>query len=125
MPHARARVARARRQRARSRKRLRAGVRPTPQTVAKLRPDPIWTMLRRGTLSQEEADAAHDIRTALLSKTFWGAILAGLSAIFGVFGVEISGAEQAVLVNSVATVGAVLGTVTAIYGRFRADKRIG
>lgn len=65
-----------------------------------------------------------ETKSILLSKTFWGAILAGVSALFGVFGVEISGAEQAILVDSVATVGAVLGTVTAIYGRLRAEKRI-
>jgi len=35
---------------------------PTPQTAAKLRPDPLWTLLQRGRLTQEQVDAAHDIR---------------------------------------------------------------
>jgi len=35
---------------------------PTQQTAAKLRPDPLWTLLQRGRLTQEQIDAAHDIR---------------------------------------------------------------
>ena len=56
---------------------------------------------------------------------FWGALLTGVSAMLGIFGVDVSDAERNVLVESVATVGAVVGTVTAVYGRLRAEKRIG
>lgn len=63
MSHARARLSRARRQRLR-RRRLRAETVPTPQTLARLRPDPLWVLLQRGRLSQEQLDAAHDIRDA-------------------------------------------------------------
>ncbi|MEQ8246069.1 MAG: hypothetical protein RID42_00160 [Alphaproteobacteria bacterium] len=42
-----------------------------------------------------------------------------------IFGVDVSEAERNVVVESVATVGAVLGTVTTVYGRFKAEKRIG
>jgi hypothetical protein len=63
MSHARARLSRARRQRLR-RRRLRAETVPTPQTLARLRPDPLWLLLQRGRLSQEQVDAAHDIRDA-------------------------------------------------------------
>jgi hypothetical protein len=64
-------------------------------------------------------------KTLFLSKTFWGAMLTGLSAMLAIFGVDVSEAERNVVVESVATVGAVLGTVTAVYGRFKAEKRIG
>lgn len=66
MAHSRARITRARRQRLRlrSRRRLRQNVKPTPETLAKLQPDPLWALLRRGRLTQEQVDAAHDIRTA-------------------------------------------------------------
>ena len=43
----------------------------------------------------------------------------------GIFGVDVSEAEQSLLVESVATTGAVAGTILTIYGRFRAQKRIG
>ncbi|MSO64806.1 MAG: hypothetical protein EXQ85_03220 [Alphaproteobacteria bacterium] len=36
--------------------------RPTRQTLAKLQGDPLWLMLRRRYLTQEQVDAAHDIR---------------------------------------------------------------
>lgn len=149
MTNARSRAARSRRHRRRAARTRRAETVPTRQTIARLRPDPLWVLLQRGTLNQEPVDAAHDIRAAFeqiaspvrmramrtmttsdgtsfdMSKTFWGAILTGLSAVFGVFGVEISGAEQAVLVDSVATAGAVIGTILALYGRVRAVTRVG
>lgn len=62
--HARSRLSRVRRGRRQSR-RLRPEGAPTPQTAAKLRPDPLWTLLQRGRLNQEQVDAAHDIRDAL------------------------------------------------------------
>ena len=62
-PYARSRLARVRRARRKSRD-LRAEIAPTPQTVARLRPDPLWTLLQRGRLTQEQVDAAHDIRMA-------------------------------------------------------------
>ncbi|MEQ8246109.1 MAG: hypothetical protein RID42_00365 [Alphaproteobacteria bacterium] len=61
--HARSRLARARRARRKNRD-LRPEIAPTPQTVARLLPDPLWTLLQRGRLTQEQVDAAHDIRTA-------------------------------------------------------------
>ncbi|NQV79769.1 MAG: hypothetical protein HQ495_04400 [Alphaproteobacteria bacterium] len=66
-----------------------------------------------------------DRKTLLLSKTFWGAVLTGLSAMLAIFGVDVSEAERSVVVESVATVGAVFGTFVTIYGRFKAEKRIG
>jgi len=59
--HARSRLSRVRRNRRRGRQ-MRPDGAPTPQTAAKLRPDPLWTLLQRGRLSQEQVDAAHDIR---------------------------------------------------------------
>lgn len=37
---------------------------PTSQTSAKLQPDPLWTLSRRGVLTQEQIQAAWDIRQA-------------------------------------------------------------
>lgn len=37
---------------------------PTRQTIAKLKPDPLWALTRRGTLSGEQVQAAWDIRAA-------------------------------------------------------------
>ena len=51
----------------RAQARARAGAErrgPTRQTVAKLKPDPLWTLARRGTLSGEQVQAAWDIRAA-------------------------------------------------------------
>ena len=64
-------------------------------------------------------------KTLLLSKTFWGAILTGLAVMLDIFGVDVSEAEQSLLVESVAITGAVAGTILTIYGRFRVQKWIG
>ncbi|MBM3505139.1 MAG: hypothetical protein FJX65_14850 [Alphaproteobacteria bacterium] len=39
-------------------------VKPTAQTLARMTSDPLWLMLQRGFLTQEQVDAAHDIRDA-------------------------------------------------------------
>ena len=45
--HARSRLSRVRRNRRRGRQ-MRPDGAPTPQTAAKLRPDPLWTLLQSG-----------------------------------------------------------------------------
>lgn len=66
-----------------------------------------------------------ETKSIFASKTFWGAILAGLSGLAGIFGIEVSGPEQEALVSGVAAVGVAVGTVVAIIGRMRAEKKVG
>lgn len=66
-----------------------------------------------------------DKKSLFASKTFWGAILAGGSALLGIFGVEVSEGEKNAILEGATAVGAVVGTLVAIWGRFKASKRIG
>lgn len=62
---ARSRLIRSHRSRRRRRGRTVPGhAAPTRETLTRLRPDPLWTLLQRGRLTQEQVDAAHDIRHA-------------------------------------------------------------
>ena len=64
-------------------------------------------------------------KSIFASKTFWGALLAGASALLGIFGVDVAEGEKAALIEGVTAVGAVVGTLLAIYGRFKANSKIG
>jgi len=70
-----------------------------------------------------------DTKPIWQSKTFWGAIITLASSAVLLFGVEVSAEEQEAIGNSVMQivggVVAVIGTITAIYGRYKAEKRIG
>lgn len=66
-----------------------------------------------------------ETKSIFASTTFWGAAVSGLSAIAGIFGVEVAEAEQQAIVQGVAAVGVAIGTAAAIIGRFRASKKIG
>lgn len=63
-------------------------------------------------------------KSIFASKTFWGALIAGGSALLAVFGVDVSAGEQSALVGGLAAVGGVVGTVVAIWGRFKAEKKV-
>ena len=62
------------------------------------------------------------------SKTIWGAIVTVASLALTFFKVQIDPQTQQVLVNEVtavvSAVGALVGTVLTIYGRFKATKKI-
>lgn len=64
-------------------------------------------------------------KSIFASKTFWGSVIAGLSGLAGIFGVDVSGAEQEALINGIAGIGVVVGTIAAIVGRMKAGKKIG
>ena len=66
-----------------------------------------------------------ETKSIFASKTFWGAIVAALSGMAGIFGVDVSGPEQEAIVSGIAAVGVAVGTVIAIVGRMKADKRVG
>lgn len=66
-----------------------------------------------------------DTKSIFASKAFWGSVIAGLSGLAGIFGVEVSGVEQETLINGVSAVGLAVGTALAIFGRMRAGKKIG
>jgi len=63
------------------------------------------------------------------SKTIWGAIITVVSLLLSLLGVQIDEQTRQVLIDqgtAMATaVGAFLGSVMAIYGRVKAQKRIG
>lgn len=65
------------------------------------------------------------VKSLLTSKTFWGAAIAGLSAIAGLFGYTVVPEDQTALVDNVAGLGGVFGALLAIYGRVKASKKIG
>lgn len=73
-----------------------------------------------------------ETKTLFRSKTFWGAAVAVLGALAGLFGLEISSADQAELTNLTDLVLGVwdsllviAGSLLAIYGRATARQKIG
>ena len=58
------------------------------------------------------------------SRTFWGAVIAGLSGLLSIWGRSIPADDQAQLVDMAATIAAFVGSFLAIYGRVFADKKI-
>ncbi len=65
-------------------------------------------------------------KNIIQSKTLWGAVVSGLSAIVsGVFGFEVAPGEEEALVHGLAAVGSVIGLATTIYGRWTARAQIG
>ena len=61
----------------------------------------------------------------LASKTFWGSIIAGGAGLLGAFGVSIGEEERAALTTGITAIGTLVGVVLAIYGRVKADTKIG
>lgn len=63
------------------------------------------------------------------SKTIWGAIIAGGSALLAMFGVKVDEASQKALIDAtlavVSAAGVLGGLVMTIWGRFAARKKIG
>jgi hypothetical protein len=65
------------------------------------------------------------VKSLLASKTFWGAVVAGLSGLTGVLGHQIDPGDQATIVDAVSAIGAAFGSLLAVYGRIVATKTIG
>lgn len=64
-------------------------------------------------------------KALLASRTFWGAVVAGLSGLLSLWGRDIAPADQAELVETAATLAAMAGSIVAVWGRVTASKRIG
>jgi len=66
-----------------------------------------------------------DVKSYLASKTVWGGVIAVLSAIAGVLGHGIAPADQTAIVDALASIGGAIGGILAVYGRIKAEKKIG
>jgi len=58
------------------------------------------------------------------SKTFWGAILAVAAGILGIFGYKFTPEDQVAVIEIVSAVALGVGSLFAIYGRIKAEKKI-
>ena len=63
-------------------------------------------------------------KSFLASTTVWGGLVAVAAAILGFFGYTIAEADQAAIVDAVASAAGLIGGLIAIVGRVRASKRI-
>lgn len=59
------------------------------------------------------------------SKTIWASLVAFGCTLAGLFGVSVTGQEQAGLVEGLAGIGGLVSLVAAIYGRVTAKANIG
>ncbi len=59
------------------------------------------------------------------SKTVWGGIIAFVAGIAGAFGIDIPGTEQAAISEAVYAVAVGVGSLLAVYGRLKANRKIG
>lgn len=66
-----------------------------------------------------------DTKSLFASKTFWGAIIAAGAGLAGIFGGSVTAEEQSAIVNGISGVGVVIGTIIAIVGRIKANKKVG
>ena len=65
------------------------------------------------------------VKSILSSKTFWGAILAVIAGVLGIFGYVFTPEDQAVLIGFGTAVSGIIFNIFAIYGRIVASKKIG
>jgi hypothetical protein len=65
-----------------------------------------------------------DTKSLLMSKTFWGAVMAIVASLVGFAGYTFGAEDQQALVEVITTVGTAVGGVLAIYGRVKATKAI-
>jgi hypothetical protein len=66
-----------------------------------------------------------DIKPWWQSKTLWGAIVTIASATLGLLGYDLAEADREALTGLLTSLGAALGGLIAIVGRFKAKNRIG
>ena len=66
-----------------------------------------------------------DFKNIFASRTVWGAIIAVIAGIAGIFGYAISPEDQANLVEIGLAAASTVGGVIAIFGRVKASKKIG
>lgn len=66
-----------------------------------------------------------DFKNIFASRTVWGAIIAIIAGIVGIFGYSIGAEDQANLVEIGFSAASTVGGVIAIFGRVKASKKIG
>jgi uncharacterized membrane protein len=66
-----------------------------------------------------------DIKSFLMSKTIWGAVIAIAPPAAGMFGLTVTGADASEASQHVNSVITAAGGLLAIYGRVKATKGIG
>lgn len=65
-----------------------------------------------------------DIKPWWQSKTLWGAAVTLAAAGLGLVGIDVSEADRGLLVDLLASLGAAIGGILAIFGRIAAKQRI-
>lgn len=65
-----------------------------------------------------------DTKSLLMSKTFWGAIIAIVASLVGFAGYTFGVEDQQALLEVITTVGTAAGGLLAIFGRIKATKAI-
>lgn len=59
-----------------------------------------------------------------MSRTIWSAAIAVIASLAGLAGIDLTGADQSALVDSILQVASAGGAVAAIAGRLAATKRL-
>jgi uncharacterized membrane protein len=65
-----------------------------------------------------------ETKSLLVSKTFWGAIIAIVASLAGFAGYTFGANDQQAVVEIITTVGTAIGGLLAIFGRIKATKPI-
>ncbi|MCO6409912.1 hypothetical protein [Hoeflea alexandrii] len=66
-----------------------------------------------------------DVKPWWQSKTLWGAIVTIGSAVLGLTGLDLGETDREALTGLLASLGAAIGGMIAIFGRIKAKNRIG
>lgn len=66
----------------------------------------------------------YDVKSFFASKTIWGGLIALIASASAIWGYAITPADQAQIVELVTSIGGIIGSVLAIYGRIVATKKI-
>ena len=66
-----------------------------------------------------------DTKQWFASKTVWGALVAILAGLLQVCGTDLDADGQAQLADSLVSLSGIVGGLVALYGRLRADKKLG
>ena len=64
------------------------------------------------------------MKSIFLSKTFWGAVLAVVAGVLGIFGYDFGTDAQADVLESVYAGVAAVGGIIAVIGRIKASKSV-
>lgn len=59
------------------------------------------------------------------SKTVWGGIVAVLAGGAGLFGVSLAAEDKVYVIDALTAIASAVGGLLAVYGRVKADKKVG